>query len=337
MQPVPYGRLADGRSVEAWTLQNKSGLAATILTYGARIATLHVPLPGGGTRNVVLGFSRLEDYEADNSHQGSVVGRFGNRIAGGRFVLDGHEYHIPLNDGTNALHGGPVGFNRAVWPATAEADNRLLLTHVSPAGDQGFPGKLSVRLRYTLLADALAIDYEAETDAPTVQNLTNHSYFNLAGGGDILGHVLTLDAERFTPVNAALIPLGEVRPVAGTPLDFRTATPIGARIEADDEQLHLGHGYDHNFVLSDAPVATPQRAARVEAGGLAMEVLTTEPAVQFYSGNFLSGAPFPLRSALCLETQHFPDSPNQPSFPTTVLRPGQVFRSRTIYRFTPPA
>ena len=337
MQPVPYGRLADGRSVEAWTLQNESGFAATILTYGARIATLRVPLSGGGTRNVVLGFARLEDYVADDSHQGSVVGRFGNRIDHGRFVLDGHEYHIPLNDGTNALHGGPVGFNRAVWPATAEADNRLLLTHVSPDGDQGFPGKLSVRLRYTLLADALEIDYEAETDAPTVLNLTNHSYFNLVGGGGILGHVLTLNADRFTPINAALIPLGELRSVTGTPLDFRTPTPIGACIEADDEQIRLGGGYDHNYVLSDAPFPEPHFAALVEAGGLVMEVLTTEPGIQFYSGNFLFKTAFPQRSALCLETQHFPDSPNQPSFPTTTLRPGQVFRSRTIYRFSPSA
>jgi aldose 1-epimerase len=337
MQPVPYGRLADGRSVEAWTLQNNSGLAATIITYGARITTLHVPLPGGGTRNVVLGFKSLEEYEADNSHMGSTVGRFDNRIDHGRFVLDGHEYHIPLNDGTNALHGGPVGFNRAVWPITPEADNCLLLTHISPDGDQGFPGKLSVRMHYTLLADAFVIDYEAETDAPTVQNLTNHSYFNLVGSGDILGHVLTINADRFTPINAALIPLGEMRPVAGTPFDFRTPTRIGVRIDADDEQIRFGGGYDHNYVLSEAPFPEPRLAALLEAGGLVMEVLTTEPGIQFYSGNFLYKTVFPQRSALCLETQHFPDSPNQPSFPTTVLRPGEVFRSRTIYRFSQSA
>ena len=332
MQHVPYGRLGNGSSVEAWTLTAESGLSATILTYGARIAALHVPLPNGGTRNVVLGYAKLADYEGDTSYQGAVCGRYANRIYGGRFTLDGREYRIPLNDGPNALHGGPIGFDRAVWHAEMDGKS-LVLSHLSPDGDQGFPGRLDVRVSYTLHADSLAIDYEARSEAPTVVNLTNHAYFNLAGVGDILGHVLTLDADRFTPVNADLIPLGELRPVAGTPLDFRSPSVIGARIEADDEQLRLARGYDHNFVLSGSPVATPRRAARVEADGLAMEVLTTEPGIQFYSGNFLFKTVFPVRSALCLETQHFPDSPNQPAFPSTVLRPGEVRHSRTVFRF----
>jgi aldose 1-epimerase len=331
MRSSDFGTLHDGRAIQAWRLDNSSGLSVTVLTYGARIAKLDVPV-GAVRRNVVLGFATLDEYLQDGAHQGAVVGRYANRIAGGRFSLDGREYALSVNNGPNTLHGGAVGFDRLVWDAAPDGD-ALVLTHVSRDGDQGFPGRLEARVRYRLTTDALEISYEARTDAPTVVNLSNHAYFNLSGEADVLGHTLTISADAFTPVDVALIPTGELRPVADTPFDFRTPATVGARIGTPDEQLLRGAGYDHNFVLRDAPAPAPVPAARLEAAGLVMEVLTTEPGVQFYSGNFLNGRPFPRRSALCLETQHFPDSPNKPAFPSTVLRPGEVFRSVTLFRF----
>ncbi len=331
MQTHLFGRLPDGTAVHAYSLRDPGGLNATIIQYGARLAALEVPV-AAGARNVTLGFETLEPYLTDGAHLGAIAGRYANRIAGGRFVLDGREHRLSVNNGGNTLHGGADGFAARVWQAEPEGET-LLLRLVSPDGDQGFPGRLTAEVRYRLQGGDLVIDYSATTDAPTVVNLTNHAYFNLAGAGTVLDHAIEIAADRFLPVDQALIPTGELQPVAGTPFDLRRLTRIGARIGADDPQLHLGGGFDHCFVLADAPHPAPQPAARVEAEGIVMEVLTTEPAVQFYSGNFLSGQPFAWRTGLCLETQHYPDSPNRPSFPSTVLRPGGTYWSRTIYRF----
>ena len=331
MQSHLFGRMPDDSPVHAYTLRDPAGLSATVIQYGARLAALEVPV-AAGARNVTLGFGTLEPYLADGAHLGAIAGRYANRIAGGRFVLDGREHRLSVNNGANTLHGGAAGFARAVWQAEPD-DDALLLRHVSPDGDQGFPGRLSAEVRYSVQGGDLVIDYRASTDAPTVVNLTNHAYFNLAGAGTVLDHGIAIAASHVLPVDAALIPTGERRAVAGTPFDLRTLTRIGARIDADDAQLRRGGGYDHCFVLADAPRPAPQPAVRLQAADLVMEVLTTEPAVQFYSGNFLSGQPFAWRTGLCLETQHFPDSPNQPSFPSTVLRPGGQYWSRTIYRF----
>ena len=331
MQSHLFGRMPDGSPVHAYTLRDPGGLSATIIQYGARLTALEVPV-AAGVRNVTLGFDALEPYLSDGAHLGAIAGRYANRIAGGRFALDGREYHLSVNNGANTLHGGAVGFAHAVWQAEPEGE-MLVLTHVSPDGDQGFPGSLRAEVRYRLQGGDLVIDYEATTDAPTVVNLTNHAYFNLAGAGTVLDHAISIAADRFLPVDPSLIPTGERRPVAGTPFDLRQPTRIGDRVDMDDAQLRLGGGFDHCFVLADAPHPAPQPAARLAAEGIVMDVLTTEPAVQFYSGNFLSGQPFAWRTGLCLETQHFPDSPNRPDFPSTVLRPGGVYWSRTIYRF----
>lgn len=332
MQSHLFGRLPDGRPVQAYTMRDPGGLSATVIQYGARLAALEVPV-AAGVRNVTLGFETLAPYLSDGAHLGAIAGRYANRIAGGRFVLDGREHRLSVNNGANTLHGGAVGFAQALWEAEPEGET-LRLIHVSPDGDQGFPGRLRAEVRYRLQGGDLVIDHEATTDAPTVVNLTSHAYFNLAGAGTVMDHTITIAADRFLPVDAALIPTGELRAVDGTPFDLRRPTRIGDRIDADDAQLRLGGGFDHCFVLADAPHPAPQPAARVEAEGIVLEVLTTEPAVQFYSGNFLSGQPFAWRTGFCLETQHFPDSPNRPAFPTTVLRPGSVFWSRTVYRFS---
>ena len=332
MQVSKFGTLADGQNVDAWTLTGASGLSVTLIGYGARIHGIDVPAPGG-KRRVTLGRPDLAGYEADTAYLGAALGRVGNRIAGGRFTLDGRVHILSVNNGANTLHGGKVGFDRAVWQAAADGDG-VRFIHVSPDGDQGFPGTLTATLRYAVEGEGLVLDYTAQCDAPTVVGLSNHTYFNLDGSADVLNHTLTLHADRYTPTDATQIPTGEVAPVAGTPFDFRTPQRIGARIDADDEQLRLGQGYDVNFVLADAPRAAPELAAVVTAGGVTMEVHTTEPGVQFYSGNYLPRAGLPLRAALCLETQHFPDTPNQPGFPPIVLRPGDTRRSRTVYRFT---
>jgi len=332
MSSQDFGRTPDGTAVRAFTIGSRAGLSARIIEYGGRIASLDVPTPGG-KRNVNLGFDTLAGWLADKSHLGALTGRYANRIGGGRFVLDGTEYKLPLNNGTNTLHGGPGGFAYRVW--AGEQDGEALVLRLSSAdGDQGFPGKLDVEVRYAIEADALVIDYTARTDAPTVLNLTNHAYFNLEGAGhpSVLDHILEIPAETYTATDDTLIPTGEFAPVAGTPLDFRAPRRIGDFIAADFAPLKIGGGYDQNFVLGTVPTPAARFAARVTAGGLAMEVLTTEPGIQLYTGNWL-GAPYTKHGALCLETQHFADSPNKPGFPSTVLRPGGVFTSRTLYRF----
>jgi aldose 1-epimerase len=341
-----FGALPDGTPVDLYALSS-GRLAASIATYGGTVITLEVPDAKGRRADVVLGFDDLAGYlQPENPYFSALIGRFGNRIGGAQFTLDGRTYPLAANDGENHLHGGLRGFDKVVWTARPQRTPRgpaLELSYASPDGEEGYPGKLSVTVTYTLTEDALQIDYGATTDAPTVCNLTNHAYFNLEGegNGDILDHRVQLQAERFTEVRAGCIPTGVLRPVEGTPFDFRRPTRIGDRIGAPFEQLELGIGYDHNWVL-DRTGAPPWCFARVEAprSGRVMEVLTTEPGVQFYTGNHLDGKlvgkggkVYPHRGALCLETQHFPDSPNQPQFPSTVLRPGERYATTTIYRF----
>jgi aldose 1-epimerase len=317
-----------------------------LIGYGAIVVSIRTADRHGQFDDIVLGCDDLEGYLNRSRYYGAVVGRYGNRIAKGRFTIDGTTYQLATNNGPNHLHGGIRGFDKVVWtPAGSvggDGDPSVALTYTSRAGEEGYPGTLTARVVYMLTArNELVIDYHATTDAPTPVNLTNHSYFNLAGEGrgDILGHRLTLDADRFTPVDDTLIPTGEVAPVDGTPFDFRVETAIGARIDAHHEQLRHGPGYDHNFVLT--PADGRRRAARVvePASGRTLEVATTEPGVQFYSGNHLFGQigkrghAYALRSGLCLETQHFPDSPNQPQFPSTILRPGDTYHSQTVFTF----
>ena len=343
----PFGTMPDGAAVEIFTLTD-GPVEARIMTYGGILVSLKVPDRNGKPADVVLGFDNLDGYVTNNNGSGSafigaIIGRYANRIAHGRFTLDGKTYSLPLNNGENSLHGGPHGFNNVMWKGKA-IDNGVELTHLSKDGEAGYPGNLSVTVRYTLAKSALRIDYSATTDKDTVLNLTNHSYFNLKGQGqgDILDHQLQLWASRFTPVDSNLIPTGSLQPVAGTPFDFRKMTRVGERIDANDEQIKLGHGYDHNWVL-DSQSGKLALAAEVyePTTGRVLQVLTTQPGVQFYTGNFLDGTikgkggvAYGRRTALCLETQHFPDSPNHPSFPTTELKPGQRFHSQTVFRFS---
>lgn len=341
----PFGKMADGTPVEIYTLSD-GAFEARIATYGGIVVSLKAPDRNGKPADVVLGFDDLDGYVANSNGPsvaffGAIIGRYANRIAHGSFALDGKKYSLPLNDGKNTLHGGPHGFNNVVWKAKP-VENGVELSYLSKDGEAGFPGNLSAVVRYTLVKGSLRIEYWATTDKDTVVNLTNHSYFNLAGQGDILNHQLTLHASRFTPVDAGLIPTGERKSVASTPFDFRKATPVGARIDADDEQLHRGHGYDHNWVL-DSSGGKLTEAAEVydPTSGRVLKVLTDQPGIQFYSGNFLDGSikgkggkPDGLRSALCLETQHFPDSPNHADFPTTELKPGGRYHTVTVYSFS---
>src|SRR6202158_667410 len=337
-----YGHTSDGTAVDIYTLADGK-IEARIMTYGGIVVSLRAPDRNGKLDDVVLGFDSFEPYLTQTPYFGGIIGRYANRIAHGSFKLDGKTYSIPKNDGDNALHGGTRGFDKVVWGAKKITDG-IELTYVSKDGEQGFPGTLTTTVRYTLSGSALRIEYSATTDKDTVLNLTNHSYFNLGGQGkgDVLGHVLKIDASRMTPVDAALIPTGELKSVAGTPFDFRTPHAIGERINADDAQLHLGKGYDHNFVL-DHPQGELAEAAEVyePTTGRILKVLTTEPGLQLYTGNFLDGSitgkegrVYNRRFAFCLETQHFPDSPNQPSFPSTELKPGQTFHSVTVYQFS---
>jgi aldose 1-epimerase len=337
-----FGKTRDGKSVVIYALTNKSGVEAKITSFGGRVVSLKVPDKTGGMGDVVLGFDSLEGYLNENPYFGALVGRYANRIGHAQFTLDGILYKVPKNDGDNSLHGGTRGFDKVVWTPRALPDGGLELTYLSNAGEEGYPGNCKVTVVYHLTNEnELKIEYSATTDKDTVVNLTNHSYFNLKGSGDILGHMLTLNADRFTPVDGGLIPTGELKPVAGTPFDFRTSTAIGARIDFNDEQLKLGKGYDHNWVLNRKN-GDLSMAARVEepSTGRVMEVWTTQPGIQFYTGNFLDGTikgkggwVYAKRSALCLETQHFPDSPNKPRFPSTVLKPGMDFKSVTVYKF----
>ena len=337
-----FGQTPEGTPVDLYSLADGK-IEVRIMTLGGIIASLRTPDRMRKLDDVVLGCDSVEKYVAQTAHFGGIIGRYANRIAHGTFQLDGKTYSVPKNDGDNALHGGIRGFDKVVWGAKQIQDG-IELTYVSKDGDQGFPGNLSTTVRYTLSGGALRIEYSATTDKDTVLTLTNHSYFNLKGQGrgDVLGHVLKIDASRITPVDATLIPTGELKSIEGTPFDFRTPHAVGERIDADDPQLRLGHGYDHNFVLDHAPGQLAEAAEVYEpTTGRILRVLTTEPAVQFYTGNFLDGSitgkegrVYNRRFALCLETQHFPDSPNHPTFPSTELKPGQEFHSVTVFQFS---
>ena len=345
MTSQPFGKMPDGTPVEVYTLSD-GAYEARIATYGGIVVSLKAPDRNGKPADVVLGFDDLDGYVANSNGPsaaffGAIIGRYANRIAHGSFTLDGQKYSLPLNNGENTLHGGPHGFNNVVWKAKPVA-NGVELSYLSKDGEAGFPGNLATVVRYTLVKGNLRIEYSATTDKDTVVNLTNHAYFNLAGQGDILKHELTLHASRFTPVDAGLIPTGERKSVEATPFDFRKATAVGARINANDEQLHRGHGYDHNWVLDSSGGKLAEAAELYDPGsGRVLKVLTDQPGIQFYSGNFLDGSiqgkggkADELHSALCLETQHFPDSPNHPDFPTTELKPGGRYHTVTVYSFS---
>lgn len=336
-----WGMTPDGQTVELYTLRNSTGAEARIMNYGGVLVSLKVPDRTGALGDVVAGLDSFQDYLKPPPYFGAIIGRYGNRIGNARFTLNGVEYKLSKNDGQNSLHGGARGFDKRLWQANLVSPQSLELKYRSADGEEGYPGNLDVTVKYTLTdANALRIDYSATTDKETVVNLTNHSYFNLAGEGDILAHEVTINADRFTPVDRGLIPTGELKDVTGTPFDFRAATPIGKRIEQKDQQLIFAGGYDHNWVLNrtGSGLETVAKVSDPKSGRV-MEVLTTQPGLQFYTGNFLDGTlkgkgrTYTRRSAFCMETQHFPDSPNQPSFPSTVLKPGSVYESTTVYRF----
>jgi aldose 1-epimerase len=347
MTRSPFGTLPDGQAVEAFTLTNANGMEVKAITYGGIITSLQVPDKSGQLGDVVLGYETLQGYLDKSPFFGTIVGRYGNRIGKGRFTLDGKTYTLPINNGENHLHGGPQGFDKKVWKAEpferADAVG-VVFTHTSPDGDMGYPGTLQAKVTYTLTNDnALRFDYEATTDKATPLNLTQHTYFNLAGAGngDILGHELEMQADRYTPVDKGLIPTGEVATVDGTPFDFRKATAIGARINADHAQIALGGGYDHNMVFARSGTGL-ERVVRVyePTTGRTLEMATTQPATQFYTGNFLDGTitgkggkVYGKRSGFCLETQHFPDSPNKPAFPSSILKPGETYSQSTTFTF----
>jgi aldose 1-epimerase len=344
---APFGRMPDGKAVEVYTLTNARGMQVRAITYGAIIQAIQVPDRAGHLADVTLGYDSLPGYLGDSPYFGAVVGRYANRIARGRFTLEGRTYRLATNNGPNSLHGGVKGFDKVLWRARSfQRGDTVGVTfeHTSPDGDEGYPGTLRVRVTYTLTpADELVVDYAATTDKATPVNLSQHSYFNLAGegSGDILEHVLTIHADRYTPVDSTLIPTGELASVTGTPFDFRTPTAVGARIEQPDTQLRYGKGYDHNFVLNRRGSGLVHAVHVQDPGsGRTLDISTSEPGLQFYSGNFLdgtirgkSGHVYGHRSAIVLETQHFPDSPNQPNFPSTILTPGQELRSRTVFAF----
>lgn len=344
-----FGTTPDGQAVDIYTLRNARGVEARVMTYGGIIVSLRTPDRTGQLEDIVLGYDSLAGYVGSPPppYFGAIIGRYGNRIGHAQFTLDTKTYPLPKNDGPNTLHGGVRGFDKRVWsaePFERPGEHGLVLKYTSADGEEGFPGTLQAQVTYTLNdANELVIDYLATTDKPTVVNLTNHSYFNLkgAGNGDVLGHQVMIAASHFTPVDSLLIPTGQIAPVQGTPFDFRTPTAIGARVDQTDPPLKRGRGYDHNWVL-DRKGTGPELAARVvePTTGRTLEVRTTEPGVQFYTGNFLDGTihgkggkAYVHRGAFCLETQHFPDSPNEPSFPSTILRPGQEYRSQTVFTF----
>jgi aldose 1-epimerase len=350
-----FGTLPDGRAVDQYVLTNKNGMAVKAITYGGIITSIRVPDTSGTFENVVLGFDELarylsDEYRAASPYFGAIIGRYANRIEDGRFTLDGQAYKLATNNGPNHLHGGDEGFSRRLWkaePFENDSARGVVFTYTSPDGEEGYPGRLDTEVTYTLTDDnELVFGYRATTTEATPVNLTQHSYFNLSGQseGTILDHRLTINADAFTFVNENLVPTGELQPVEGTPFDFTMATPIGARINQVNQQLQYAGGYDHNFVLNreDAGAGSLVRAARVydPESGRHLTVRTTEPGLQFYSGNFLDGrlegpnGPYEHRSGLALETQHFPNSPNEENFPSTILRPGETYRSRTVYEFS---
>jgi aldose 1-epimerase len=343
----PFGTTPDGRTVELFTLTNAHGIEVRAMTYGATIVSIKTPDRDGHLGDIALGFDSLSGYLTESPYFGAVVGRYGNRIAKGRFTLDGTIYHLATNNGPNHLHGGVKGFDKEVWtgvPFQSDSGVGVAFSYTSPDGDEGYPGTLSAHVRYTLTDDdQLIVNYEATTDKATPLNLTQHTYFNLTGNAsrDILDHVIQIDADSMTPVDSTLIPTGVIAPVAGTPFDFRTPTAIGARIGQDNEQLKFAGGYDHNFVLRrSGPGLVPAAHVVEPTSGRTLDVLTTQPGLQFYSGNFLDGTitgkggqVYGHRFGFCLETQHYPDSPNHPDFPSTILRPGEEYQSTTVFRF----
>jgi aldose 1-epimerase len=343
---LKYSATIDGKAVKLYTLKNKQGASVSITNYGGRVVSLMVPDKNNKLTDVVLGYDSVGAYRKKGEpFFGALIGRYGNRIGKGKFTLDGKEYQLQLNDGVNTLHGGTDGFFGKVWDARQVDSTKLELSYVSKDGEAGYPGKLDVKVIYTLTDDnALQIDYEATTDKTTIVNLTNHAYFNLNGEGDstILDHELMIDANAYTPVDSTLIPTGKLQPVAGTAFDFNKAKLIGKQIGDNDEQLKFGKGYDHNFALTHHDGKTPVAVVKSTKTGITLSVITTEPGLQFYSGNFLTGADkdgkdgksYPQRSAFCLETQHFPDAPNHPNFASTVLKPGETYKTSTTYKFS---
>jgi aldose 1-epimerase len=345
-----FGKTKEGEEIRRYVLTNHRDIQASVINYGAALVSLRIPDRDGKMADVVLGYDTLKGYEQDKSYFGATIGRYGNRIARAQFALDGTVFHLPTNDGPNCLHGGTRSFNKRVWTGADRSRSDALvleLSYTSQDGEEGFPGRLQVKVAYTLplQGDELQVEYWATTDKDTVVNLTNHSYFNLSGvmSREILDHQLLLHASKFTPVDAHLIPTGDLQSVEGSPFDFRSPTAIGARIDQENEQLKYGRGYDHNWVLEGFTGNGLQPAAEVfEPGsGRVLEIVTTEPGIQFYSGNFLDGTArgkggvmYAHRTGFCLETQHFPDSPNHPNFPSTVLKAGQSYRSITVFRFS---
>lgn len=349
LSSAPFGRLADGTEITEYTMRNAHGITVRFIDLGGCITAIDTPDRASRFANIVLGYRRPADYDTNATFFGAIIGRYANRIAKGTFTLDGEACHLPINNGVNSLHGGTKGFNRQVWAVTPDAERNgaaAKLTYTSPDGESGYPGTLKVAVTYTLEdAGALRIDYEATTDKPTVVNLTNHTYFNLGGdgSGSAVNALLRINADCYTPADATQIPTGEILPVAGTPMDFRRLTPIDARIRTDHEQLTFALGYDHNWVLNKPKPGALSFAAEAydPSSGRILRVDTTEPGLQFYSGNYLNGAvagpagtAYRQGDGFTLETQHYPDSPNHPDFPSTELRPGQTFRSTTIFHFS---
>lgn len=347
MDSKNFETVMDGDSVRLYTLTNDNGIEVTLTNFGQRIVTLYVPDRDGNFEDIVLGFPNLEDYRANKNYYGSTIGRYGNRIAKGKFSIDGKAYQLATNNNENHLHGGDIGFESVVWNVDKATGKEVIFSRTSPDMEEGYPGNLEVKVIYALTDDnELKISYQASTDKSTHVNLTHHSFFNLKGEGNgtVNDHILMLNSDSFTPVDAGLIPTGKIEKVAGTPFDFTQPKPIGADLEADNEQLKLGNGYDHNFVLNDTPKNSEGLvlAAKVTEpeSGRTLEVYTDEPGVQFYGGNFLTGSdigktgkPYIFRGSFCLETQHFPDSPNQPDFPSTLLNPGKTYTSNCTYKF----